>query len=84
MLNEERLQKCNKQNLLSTIQTSGANRFVRGAHHRRCAREGLTWPMMPQIQPKLQVSGFKGDLGNVRKPSEVRLYTRHLVNPVNP
>src|SRR5262245_59091109 len=24
-----------------TIQTSGANRFVRRAHHRRCAREGL-------------------------------------------
>src|SRR5260370_13424673 len=25
-----------------TIQNASANRFVRGAHHRRCAREGLT------------------------------------------
>ena len=32
---------CVKQACSRTIQTSGANRFVRGAHHRRCAREGL-------------------------------------------
>ena len=28
--------------------------FVRGAHHRRCAREGLTGRMMPHVQGKLQ------------------------------
>ncbi len=40
-LHKERLQSV-KQACSRTIQTSGANRFVRGAHHRRCAREGLT------------------------------------------
>src|SRR5215510_10924918 len=30
-----------KQACSRTIQTSSADRFVRGAHHRRCAREGL-------------------------------------------
>ena len=47
MLLKERLLKLNTS-LLSKIQTSGADRFVRGAHHRRCAREGLTVTMMPE------------------------------------
>ena len=38
---KERL-RCVKQTCSRTIQTSGADCFVRGAHHRRCAREGLT------------------------------------------
>ena len=38
---KERLQSV-KQACSRTIQTSGANRFVGRAHHRRCAREGLT------------------------------------------
>jgi hypothetical protein len=45
-----------KQTCSRTIQTSSADRFVRGAHHRRCAREGLTGFMMPYVQGKLQVS----------------------------
>ena len=45
---------CVKQACSRTIQTSGADRFVRGAHHRRCAREGLTGFMMPHVQVKLQ------------------------------
>ena len=31
--------------------------FVRGAHHRRCAREGLIGLMMPYYGPKLQPAG---------------------------
>jgi hypothetical protein len=45
---------CVKQACSRTIQTSGADRFVRGAHHRRCAREGLTAVMMPHVLGKLQ------------------------------
>ena len=45
---------CVKQACSRTIQTSGADRFVRGAHHRRCAREGLTGFMMPYVRGKLQ------------------------------
>jgi len=43
-----------KQACSRTIQTSGANRFVRGAHHRRCAREGLTEPYNAQSEPQVQ------------------------------
>jgi putative transcriptional regulator len=39
---------------LSNHPNAGAYRFLRGAHHRRCAREGLTEPMMPHVQYKLQ------------------------------
>jgi len=42
-----------------TIQTSGADHLVRGAHHRRCAREGLTGFMMPYLGGKLQGAGAK-------------------------
>jgi urease beta subunit len=45
---------CVKQTCSRTIQTSSAYHFVRGAHHRRCAREGLTGFMMPYAQGKLQ------------------------------
>src|SRR6185503_9772283 len=45
-----------KQACSRTIQTSGANRFVRGAHHRRCAREGLTEPIMPYFWLKAQMA----------------------------
>ena len=38
---EERLRNV-KTSLLSNYPNASANRFVRGAHHRRCAREGLT------------------------------------------
>jgi len=41
MLSEERLRSV-KTSLLSNHPNAGANHFVRGAHHRRCAREGLT------------------------------------------
>ena len=43
-----------KQACSRTIQTSGANRFVRGAHHRRCAREGLTGAYNAQFEPQVQ------------------------------
>jgi len=46
-----------KQACSRTIQTSGANCLGRGAHHRRCAREGLTEPMMPYVGGKLQAGG---------------------------
>ncbi len=36
-----------KTSLLSNHPKRPALRFVRGAHHRRCAREGLTWFIMP-------------------------------------
>ena len=45
-----------KQACSRTIQTSGADRFVRGAHHRRCAREGLIGGYDALWQRKLQVS----------------------------
>ena len=56
MLSKERLRSV-KQACSRTIQTSGAIGFGRGAHHRRCAREGLTGPMMPRKRPKLQAAG---------------------------
>jgi hypothetical protein len=56
-----------KQTCSRTIQTSSADRFVRGAHHRRCAREGLTWLMMPYAQCKLQAHCAVGGAAQVSK-----------------
>ena len=33
--------------------------FVRGAHHRRCAREGLTCFMMPYVEVSCKLTGLK-------------------------
>ena len=52
---------------LSNFQNAGADRFVRGAHHRRCAREGLTAPMMPYGYALLQA-------GERFVSSECRIY----------
>ena len=38
--------KCENKPALE-LPNASAYRFVRGAHHRRCAREGLTGAMMP-------------------------------------
>ena len=46
-----------KQACSRTIQTSGPNRFVRGAHHRRCAREGLIEVIMPDAGPSCKAPG---------------------------
>ena len=46
MLFEERLRSVKQANS-RTSKNASADRFMRGAHHRRCAREGLTAPMMP-------------------------------------
>ena len=51
---------CVKQPALEPSKTSSANHFVRGAHHRRCAREGLTGHMMPYVQGKLQADWAGG------------------------
>ncbi len=45
---------CENKPALEPSKTSSADHFVRGAHHRRCAREGLTGFMMPYAQGKLQ------------------------------
>ena len=37
-----------------TIQTSSADQFVRGAHHHRCAREGVNGVHNALCQRKLQ------------------------------
>ncbi len=46
---KERLLKL-KSACSRTIPNAGANSFMRGAHHRRCAREGLTGNMMPYLR----------------------------------
>jgi len=46
MLFKERLRSVKQANS-RTSKNAGADRFVRWAHHRRCAREGLTAAMMP-------------------------------------
>jgi hypothetical protein len=56
MLFEERLRSVKQANS-RTSKNASADRFVRGAHHRRCAREGLTEPMMPYVGSKLQTHG---------------------------
>jgi hypothetical protein len=61
---------CVKQTCSRTIQTSSADHFVRGAHHRRCAREGLTGFMMPHAQGKLQANRTGGT------PCSVNLFVR--------
>ena len=53
MLSNERLLKL-KSACSRTIQNAGAELFMRGAHHRRCAREGLTGAMMPYGYALLQ------------------------------
>jgi len=59
-----------KQACSRTIQTSGADHFLRGAHHRRCAREGLTGLMMPYKQGPLQLTGPGGATRDLlRRPS---------------
>src|SRR5690349_16258844 len=45
MLSKSGFDVCNKPAL--ELPNASADRFVRGAHHRRCAREGLTAAMMP-------------------------------------
>jgi len=45
--------KC-ETSLLSNFPNASANRFMRGAHHRRCAREGLTGSMMPHRSGYMQ------------------------------
>ncbi len=64
LLTQERLRSV-KQASSRTIQTSGASRFVRGAHHRRCARVGLTKRYDALAGPKLQV-GERGSICRVQ------------------
>jgi len=56
----ERLRCVSKTSLLSNHPKRPALMFVRGAHHRRCAREGLTLAMMPYEQEGLQAH-LRGD-----------------------
>src|SRR5260370_14975750 len=59
--------------LLSNDPNAGANSFVRGAHHRRCAREGLTCIIMPYFRAGCKLAGLRFGGSTVRKPGTLLL-----------
>jgi hypothetical protein len=62
--------------LLSNDPNAGANSFVRGAHHRRCAREGLTCIMMPYIGVQLQGCGPSIEYAGLPSPVEYLAFSQ--------
>jgi hypothetical protein len=58
MLSKRAASKC-ETSPLSNFQNASADRLVRGAHHRRCAREGLTAAMMPYHPGSCKYTGWR-------------------------
>ena len=78
MLLSERLRVL-QQACSRTIQTSGANRFVRGAHHRRCAREGLTPLMMSHVWASCKLNGYYAERLWPENQNRVRAAPKALI-----
>jgi hypothetical protein len=63
---------CDTSLLSNHPKRPSADCFVRGAHHRRCAREGLTELMMPYLQGKLQAFHGSGAVSTLSAPLRSR------------